>query len=669
MNERRTATRRWSATVALLLLAATVDAQSLPILDHATDPVGGSTYLLIETGRWTDCQATALALGGTMVEVGDATENQFVIDTFGTPGRQMWIGLTDQSIEGTFEWESGAPVTFTSWAVGEPNDGNGADFAYYWPASGMLWDDTANTGANIFGLVEIAPCGVNAPSALVATSVGPDVELTFTNNGPYPDGIDVIRDGISLTTILDPAATSFTDLAACGGNRRYQLAGRDLGCYAYSETTEVSHGLTRFASTSGVLAIPNADPIGITDTLDFLDALTIVDVDVEVDITHTWLRDLDVSISSPAGTNVTLKEYTAGQTTDVDHINTTFDDDGLPYQEDLLPLGVRVQPEGPGLLADFNGETTQGTWGLTVIDNIGADAGTLNAWSVVHDDNGACPITEPVALATTVAGFDVTLDWDNGTNVYSRVEVLRDGAIIAELAGSPSSYLDPVGGPGIFRYSVRGYDESVVPCCEATSSAVAQAVQVEDLVWGAEGIDGDIDSADALIAALRQAGHDPVLVEDLIGCSCVADLEPGATIWIAAGTFPTMRCLTVEEGTVLVDHVTNGGNVYLEGGDAWGFCAVQPFFDVDGIDGTTADGTVIADGNDTLTALTGSAHASLDLTAFTGSYLQDQPIGSDWTDQLQPTGFSPALGIDLAGTNAGVIWQEGGGGYNVGNFY
>jgi ATP-dependent Lhr-like helicase len=43
------------------------------------------------------------------------------------PYGSVWIGLTDDAVEGTFAWIDGTPLTFERWWVGEPNDSGGED--------------------------------------------------------------------------------------------------------------------------------------------------------------------------------------------------------------------------------------------------------------------------------------------------------------------------------------------------------------------------------------------------------------------------------------------------------------------------------------------------------------------------------------------------------------
>ncbi|GCL43887.1 lectin-like protein [Dolichospermum planctonicum] len=113
----------------------------------------GKFYLLSNAGTWTQAQAQAVALGGNLVTVNDAAENQFLVNTFGLEA--LWIGLTDEVTEGTFKWANGEAVTYTNWSPGEPNDAGGAqDYAYINFQNPGKWDDAGIAG--IRGIIEIA---------------------------------------------------------------------------------------------------------------------------------------------------------------------------------------------------------------------------------------------------------------------------------------------------------------------------------------------------------------------------------------------------------------------------------------------------------------------------------------------------------------------------------
>ncbi|HEX5886611.1 MAG TPA: proprotein convertase P-domain-containing protein [Pyrinomonadaceae bacterium] len=85
------------------------------------------------------------------------------------------------------------------------------------------------------------------------------------------------------------------------------------------------------------------------------------DVEVAVDITHTFIRDLQVTLVSPQGTNVPLHQRTGG---DADNIIKTYTSANTPQLQTL------------------RGQPIQGAWRLRVADLEAADLGKLNNWSL-----------------------------------------------------------------------------------------------------------------------------------------------------------------------------------------------------------------------------------------------------------------------------------------------
>ena len=85
----------------------------------------GSRYLVTDTAMtWSNAQAYAESIGGYLVTINDASEEQWLKQTFGTT-QELWIGLSDKETEGTFKWASGEAVEYTNWVPNEPNNGGG----------------------------------------------------------------------------------------------------------------------------------------------------------------------------------------------------------------------------------------------------------------------------------------------------------------------------------------------------------------------------------------------------------------------------------------------------------------------------------------------------------------------------------------------------------------
>ena len=109
-----------------------------------------------------------------------------------------------------------------------------------------------------------------------------------------------------------------------------------------------------------------------------IDDRIITDINVSLDITHTFLSDLVVNLISPAGTKVTLISNSCGESR---NLNAIFDDAGAAISCGSNPaISGTVQPLGS--LASFNGESTLGEWFLEILDTAPADGGVLNSFSL-----------------------------------------------------------------------------------------------------------------------------------------------------------------------------------------------------------------------------------------------------------------------------------------------
>lgn len=138
-------------TVVAICTQSTVVGQIIsgPILN----PANGNGYYLLESASWTESQASAVTLGGNLVTVNDADEQDWLVSQFGpinsvNSPNSFWIGLNDLAVEGQFEWVSGEPVSYQNWFPGEPNgavSGPDHDYAYVGRFDNGQWNDELNT--------------------------------------------------------------------------------------------------------------------------------------------------------------------------------------------------------------------------------------------------------------------------------------------------------------------------------------------------------------------------------------------------------------------------------------------------------------------------------------------------------------------------------------------
>jgi hypothetical protein len=105
----------------------------------------GHYYLLTAATTWPAAEAAAVQLGGHLADINDAAERDFLNSSVtGQYNETFFIGLTDDRNEGEFRWTSGAPLTLTNWASGQPdNSGLGEDYVEINVLGTGLWNDVS----------------------------------------------------------------------------------------------------------------------------------------------------------------------------------------------------------------------------------------------------------------------------------------------------------------------------------------------------------------------------------------------------------------------------------------------------------------------------------------------------------------------------------------------
>jgi subtilisin-like proprotein convertase family protein len=105
----------------------------------------------------------------------------------------------------------------------------------------------------------------------------------------------------------------------------------------------------------------------------------IIDLNVKVNISHTRLNDLILTLISPTGTRITLANRVGGSG---DHFTNTIFDDSASVSISLgaAPFAGSYQPAG--LLSALFDTNPNGTWQLEIQDVVFGTNGTLNSWSI-----------------------------------------------------------------------------------------------------------------------------------------------------------------------------------------------------------------------------------------------------------------------------------------------
>jgi subtilisin-like proprotein convertase family protein len=125
--------------------------------------------------------------------------------------------------------------------------------------------------------------------------------------------------------------------------------------------------------------VPILDHSVATSTIVVSDEEPVQDVDVTVNITHTYDGDISLSLIGPDDTEVVLSYRHGGGGND--YVETVFDDEAdTPIADGDPPFTGRYIPDEP--LSAFDGKIATGTWTLRVEDHAGGDTGSIDSWSL-----------------------------------------------------------------------------------------------------------------------------------------------------------------------------------------------------------------------------------------------------------------------------------------------
>jgi subtilisin-like proprotein convertase family protein len=183
-------------------------------------------------------------------------------------------------------------------------------------------------------------------------------------------------------------------------------------------TNSTTLGPTTFVSSDVPKAIPD---LSVANSVLFVaDDGLVLDLDVRINLTHTFDGDLDITLIDPSGVRIPLAQNRGGGGDN--YTGTAFDDEAAtPISAGTAPFSAAFRPEQP--LSYFDGRRTGGLWRLEIVDEVGGDSGTLLGWQIT--------ITYVAALNNVVANNFI------GTNSLGVVGLENAvGVTISDAAGN-----------------------------------------------------------------------------------------------------------------------------------------------------------------------------------------------------------------------------------------
>ena len=239
--------------------------------------------------------------------------------------------------------------------------------------------------------------------SITGTSITNELEVSLDpdfNSVVYADGF--IGNSFTLPIALEGSTTYYwrvRPIASCGP-----------GAFSttFSFTTSACEDYT---STNVPITIPSSGTPTITSTLQVGVSGIIQDVNVlQLIGTHTFIRDLIITLISPFGTRVTLFSQICNSQ---DNFNVQFDDQASLSTLPCPPTtGLFYRPQQA--LSAFIGEQMSGTWTLEIQDTANEDGGLLQSWglSICAEDQTFLPVDWLEFKATAdQQRKQIVLDW------------------------------------------------------------------------------------------------------------------------------------------------------------------------------------------------------------------------------------------------------------------
>ena len=312
-------------------------------------------------------------------------------------------------------------------------------------ADGTVQLQLSNTGTALPGVYQMVVTGT---SGAITKTVNLYVEVlnssfaTMNLTNPL-DLANGVLTTVTLTWDADAAATNydiqvatdeaFTNLVVSTNvlANSYALSGlsdatnyfwrvlpKNSGCQgsmsAVNRFTTAQTNCSTFTSTNVPIAIPTTvTTVNSTLIIPTGQNQVIQDLTVNVNLTHTWINDLVVTLISPTGTQVRLVNRPCSNSSTFQNANAVFSATGVTLvcaAQPATAISGTIIPNQA--FSAFTGQNTQGTWTLRVQDAASGDGGSINSWSLNFCVTNTAPLPCG-AITTTWNGSS----WSNGRPV------------------------------------------------------------------------------------------------------------------------------------------------------------------------------------------------------------------------------------------------------------
>ncbi|MEO8209486.1 MAG: proprotein convertase P-domain-containing protein [bacterium] len=145
--------------------------------------------------------------------------------------------------------------------------------------------------------------------------------------------------------------------------------------------------LSSFTSSFKRFFIPDGNTTGISDSILISGIGAVNNLKVYLLMSHTYVQDLKLYLTSPSGTTIELLNVNGGNSNDIMTIFSDNADSNASYGFAALPTFGISPPFSPSIkpnqsLSTFNGQSRNGYWKLKCVDQAGGDIGYVHGWGI-----------------------------------------------------------------------------------------------------------------------------------------------------------------------------------------------------------------------------------------------------------------------------------------------
>ena len=194
--------------------------------------------------------------------------------------------------------------------------------------------------------------------------------------------IEIATDA-GFNTIIETGTTennTYTNSVVLNLGTSYFWRVKALNTCVSSEFSETKSFQTASENSCNILTNNTTedilDGVEVYSIINVPNNFSVSNVNVSVDITHSYISDMIISLISPEGTEIILfNRECAAQS----NFEVWFSDQALEYNNCINSSGI-IKPANP--LSGFINESSMGDWKLSIYDGYTGDTGTLNNWSL-----------------------------------------------------------------------------------------------------------------------------------------------------------------------------------------------------------------------------------------------------------------------------------------------